>query len=881
MPLTTGTRLGPYEILAPIGAGGMGEVYRAKDTKLKRDVALKVLPAAFARDPERMARFQREAEVLASLNHPNIAAIYGVEHADGTQALAMEMVEGESPKGPLAFDDAWHIASQITAALEYAHDKGVIHRDLKPANIKVTPEGTVKLLDFGLAKAFTTQREGQSATGENSPTLTLGATEVGMILGTAAYMAPEQARGKNVNKRADIWSFGVVLYELLTGERMFQGEEATDTLAQVLTKQPDLSRVPVKVRWLLERCLEKDPKKRLRDIGDATALMETRTESESAAGPRPAHRRPFAWIATAAVLLVGFAALGFLHFRETPPADPVLRLSVPLPGNAGTGFVALSPDGRRLVITLFTEGKAQLWLRSLDSQQLRLVAGTDGARAPFWSPDSKFIGFFADGKLKTIAASGGPPQVLCEGTGFGAGGTWNRDGVILFSTSGVGDPLQRVNASGGACTAVTKPEGGSRHAYPEFLPDGKHFVFVVPGGDEAKRGLYLAALDHPGNQRLLADVSSALFVPSITGKKHGYLLFLRGSELMAQPFSAETLQLAGEVTPVAAEVSFSFNAPLIAASASSGGILVYESNIGTASFQLTWLDRSGKELGKVGSVQDQRHVGLSPDGKTVVTARRTQGIWLYDVLRGGETRFTSPTLPGGAGVWSPEGNLIAFGSGKGLYLKDASGGLQEELLLENENLKAPSDWSRDGHYLIYTETDPKGRGDIWFMEDPHTKSSERKPVKFQGTVAVESQGQLSPDGRWLAYASDESGQSEIYVRPFPFGAGRWKISAGGGGGIREPRWRRDGKELFFLQGGLSVNHLVAVPVQSGPRGDFQAGDQKTLFQFRAIGTVPTANAFLYSPSPDGQRFLVNAQAGDTEPTLNVISNWEKAALGSN
>jgi hypothetical protein len=457
--------------------------------------------------------------------------------------------------------------------------------------------------------------------------------------------------------------------------------------------------------------------------------------------------------------------------------------------------------------------------------------------------------------------------------------------VILFNTSGVGDPIQRVNASGGACAVVTKPEGGSAHRSPEFLPDGRHFVYVVTEGDEAKRGLYLAALDNPAGRRLLADVSSAVFVPSTAGKKYGYLLFLRGSELMAQPFSAETLQLAGDVFPVAAEASFSLSSPLIAASASADGILVYESNLGNTSYQLTWLDRTGKELGKVGGMQDQRNVALSPDEKTAATARRDQGIWLYDVQRGGETRFTSPALARAA-VWSPEGNLIAFGSGKGLYLKDASGGTKEELLLENENAKAPSDWSRDGRYLIYTETDPKGRGDIWYLPDPLSKDalnkpSVRKPVKFQATEAIESQGQLSPDGRWLAYLSNESGQDEVYVRPFPEGRGRWKVSAGGRGS-REPRWRRDSKELFFLEDATSASgkRLMAVPAKSGPRGDFQAGAPQPLFAFRALGTVPSANVFLYSPSADGQRFLVTVQAGDAEPTLNVISNWEKAALGN-
>jgi serine/threonine protein kinase len=882
MAIPSGTKFGSYEIVAPIGAGGMGEVYQAHDTKLGRDVAIKVLPEAFAHDAERLSRFQREAKMLAALNHPNIATIYGLEQSGATSYLVMEFVSGETlaervkRDGAVPIEEALGIARQIAEALEAAHEKNIIHRDLKPANVKVTPEGKVKVLDFGLAKAF----EGDSASEDmsNSPTLSMAATMQGVILGTAAYMAPEQARGNRIDKRAGIWAFGVVRYELLTGTRLCEGEDAGHTLAAVIMQKPDLSAAPAQVLPLLQRCLEKDPKKRLRDIGDVELLL---AEAPAVSAPLPSRLGKVAEnkVAWAIVALLAVVALGvsFVHFRETSAANPVLHLSVPLPRNSSTGFLALSPDGRRLVIGLINEGKSQLWLRSLDSPQLQSLPGTENARGPFWSPDGKSIGFFADGKLKTMPATGGPPQVLCDGTGVRGGGTWNRDGVILFSTSGVGDPLQRVNAVGGACAAATKPEGDSSHAFPVFLPDGKHFVYVVPDGDVAKRGLFVAALDNPAPRRLLADFSSAIFVPSTTGKKYGYLLFLRGSRLMAQPLSAETLQLAGDVFPVAEEASFSLNNNQIAASASARGILVYESNFGRTS-QLTWLDRSGKELGKVGSIQEERAVALSPDGKSVATMRPDQGIWLYDVQRGGETRFTSPALPGSAPVWSPDGNLIAFGAGKGLYLKDASGGLKEELLLENGNVKTPSDWSRDGRYLIYTETDPKGQGDIWYLLDPLNKSSDRKPVKFQGTEAAESQGQLSPDGRWLAYVSNESGEYEVYVRPFPSGPGRWKVSAGQGR-YREPRWRRDGKELYFFDAQFPINRLMVVAVQSGPRSDFQAGALQSLYEFRAITSTPTNNNFLYSPSADGQRFLVHVQPGDAEPTVNVITNWEKAALG--
>jgi serine/threonine protein kinase/dipeptidyl aminopeptidase/acylaminoacyl peptidase len=883
MPLATGTRLGPYEILAPIGAGGMGEVYRARDTKLDRDVAIKVLPSALAQDPERLARFEREAKVLASLNHPNVAHLYGLEESNGIRALAMELVPGNTLGGPLPLETALNYARQIADALETAHEKGITHRDLKPANIMITPEGVVKVLDFGLASVPSREAGSDpSISPANSPTMTMAATQAGMIMGTAGYMSPEQAAGKVVDKRSDIWSFGVVLWEMLSGTRLFDGETISHTLADVLRAPIDFANLPATtpaaIRELLERCLDRDPRKRLRDIGEARIAITkylanptTGTELPPIEG-RIASKWPWITSAVAALAMAAAAGLALVHFRETPPAEPVLHLSVPLPKDGLPGFLSLSPDGSRLVVAMSAQGKTELWLRALDSSQLQLLPGTNDPRWPFWSADGKSIGFFEDGKLKMIPASGGPPQTLCGGTGTGASGSWNRDGVILFSTSGIGDPLERVNAPGGACTQVTKPEAGITQRFPEFLPDGKHFVYSVQGGDEAKRGLFLAAMDDPTPRRLLADNSGAIFAPSTTGKSNGYLLFIRGEVLMAQPFNGDTLQLAGDMFPIATDVSLNLNAG-IAASVSAKGTLVYESNPGHSRFQLTWMDRSGKDLGKIGTVQDQRAVALSPDGKSVATVRTDQGIWLDDLERGGETRFTSPELPGRPPVWSPDGKWIAFGSGNGLYLKDAGGGLKEELLLENGNEMPPSDWSRDGRYLVYTENDAKGHGYIWFLENPLSKSGERKPVKFQATGAMETQGQLSPDGRWLAYVSNESGLGEIYVRPFPSGPGRWKVSAGRAPGF-QPRWRRDGKELFHLEQDGTLNRLMAVSIRPGPQADFQTGAPQLLFEFRAIGTVPSRNQFLYSPSPDGQRFLVNVQASDAEPTLNVITNWE-------
>jgi eukaryotic-like serine/threonine-protein kinase len=889
MSLASGTRLGPYEVLAPLGAGGMGEVYRARDLQLERDVAIKVLPDELANDPERLARFEREARVLASLNHSNIATIYGLESSNGIRALVMELVPGETLRGPLAVRTALEYAKQIAEALEAAHERGIVHRDLKPGNIMITPEGGVKVLDFGLAAA--PKRDGTaSAPGKdaaNSPTLTVAATQAGMIMGTAAYMSPEQAAGKTVDKRADIWSFGVVLWEMLSGTRLFAGETVLHTLADVLRAPIGFDKLPREtpraIRELLRRCLDRDARRRLRDIGEARIAIEeslNRPEKEPETIPAavPPGRAIMPW-ALAVVSVAALAALAWVHFRGEPAALPVLNSSLPLPANAQPGSFALSPDGKWLVIQLITENGIQLWLRSLASPDFQRLPGTEFAFSPFWSPDSKSIGFVVRGKLETISVAGGPQHALCEGTGVsGSGGTWNRDGVIVFGSAA--GPLRRANASGGRCTAATRAEGTNAQRFPEFLPDGDHFVFAAGGADESSRGIYVASLDDPTPRRLLPDVSGVLFASSMLGKEYGYLLFGRGNSLMAQPFNSKTLQLAGDVFPTGVQASSldSHGFLELLASVSGNGMLAYRYTPGDSMSQLTWLDRTGRELGTVGaSVQNQIHLTLSPDGKTAATYRN-QEILLTDLRRAAESNFTQPERSASPPVWSPDGTLIAFGADKGLYVKDARGGLQEELLFKDENVKRPSDWSRDGRYLIYT-VESGNEWQIWYLSDPLNRSGNRKAVQLASPEQAESQGQLSPNGRWLAYTAADMGSTTVYVRPFPSGPGRWTISGSETVNV-EPRWRDDGKELFYLEGIAPTQTLMAVSVQVGPHGDFQAGPPRKLFEFRGTSHVPSINAFSYNPSADGQRFLVNVEAAENQSAVNVITNWEKAALGN-
>jgi Tol biopolymer transport system component len=875
----------------------MGEVYQAHDTKLGRDVAIKVLPEAFAHDPEKLSRFQREAKLLASLNHPNIATIHGLEDSNGTSYLVMELVPGETladrvkREGAVPVEEALTTAKQIAEALEYAHEHGVIHRDLKPANVKVTPEGKVKVLDFGLAKAF----EGDSATVDmnNSPTLSHAATMQGVILGTAAYMSPEQAKGKAVDKRTDIWAFGCVLYELLTAKQAFYGEDVTDILAAVVRADPDWSRlpgsIPPNIRALLRRCLQKDKLLRLRDAGDARISLDEVLSGEAEPSPAsdsslatPAWRRVLPW-AVAGVLASAFAALAFIHLNEKPFAPETVHLEMPLPTKAdfsADGAFGLSPNGRQMAFLGGADGVTRLWLRPMDSTDVHVFNDAESPASPpfFWSPDSRYIVFDGGGKLRKIDVASGVAETLCELPGVAVGGSWNRDGVIIFGQSP--GAIMKISANGGTTARITSLDasrGETQHVLPSFLPDGRHFVYVRTSIRAENSGIYVGDLnaspESQDSKRLVAATAGLAYVPS-SDPSVGQLLFMRGGTLMSQKFDAHGLELLGEPVPVAEGVGvfreFGFF------SASTNGVLAYRQDTGDGrTHRFMWFDRQGKSVGTIGEPGVYDYPALSPDGKRAVVTQTgsvnsTGSLWLFDLLRGTSTRLTFGSSLTVTPIWSPDGKRIIFASdARGaydLYQKPADGSKDEELILETTAPKTPTSLSRDGRFLLYTSVGPKAKNALWVLP----LDGDKKPFLFLGDDFDETDGHFSPDGRWVAYQSDESGRLEIYVRKFAPGSagagsesgGKWQVSTGGG---TEPRWSADGKELYFL---TLDRKVMAVDVTAG--SIFQVGAPKLLFQ----APVQVFN----SPGEytvDGKRFLFLAPVEQTVQTpFTIVLNWE-------
>ena len=880
MALTPGTRLGVYEVIASIGVGGMGEVFRAHDTKLNRDVALKVLPDSFASDPDRLARFTREAQTLASLNHPNIAHIHGLEESSDVRALVMELVEGEDlsqriARGAIPLDEALPIAKQIAEALEAAHDQQIIHRDLKPANVKVREDGTVKVLDFGLAKALEPAGPASPSVSMSPTIMTPAMTQAGIILGTSAYMAPEQAKGKTVDRRADIWALGVVLYEMLTGRMLFSGETASETMAAVMTKEPDWNalptNIPARVRDLLRRCLVKEPRNRVRDIGDVRIAIEEVQNGANVDGDvtqTPARRRSKVVVGIAAVVLlamiVSLAAFSVLYFNRAAP--PEIRFEVNTTSTSEPFSFAISPDGRRLVFSASNEGKSQLWVRPLDSVAAQPLTGTDGASYPFWSPASASVGFFADGKLKRIEIVGGAPQVLANAA-LPRGGAWNRDGTIVFAPAVLG-PLLKVPATGGEAVAVTRLETGQQsHKFPQFLPDGRHFIYFVQGGPA--QGVYTSSLDGGSSKRLANADVAAVVSPS------GFLLFARQTTLFAQAFDFKRQELSGTPFPVASQAAVDALTSAVGVSATSG-IVAYRTGSAGVARQLTWLDRSGKSVGAIGAPDAAvlTDMELSPDGKRVAVTRTVNSnrdVWLIDAARGVPTRFTFDAATEIFPLWSPNGSRIVFGSNRkgifNLYWRLSSSAGADELLLESDLPNAPEDWSSDGRFLLFRSGGPQTGNDLWILP----VAGDKKPFPFLKTPFDERAGQFSPDVKWIAYQSNESGQFEIYVQPFPGPGGKFRISSNGGA---QPRWNKNSKEIFYVS---LDSKMMAAPVKLSPDGQsLQTGTPAALFAVRiAGGPVPGVNKQQYAVSSDSQRFLVNlaADEGAASP-MTLILNWK-------
>jgi eukaryotic-like serine/threonine-protein kinase len=892
MALTSGTKLGPYEIVSPLGVGGMGEVYRARDRKLGRDVAIKVLPLAFGADPERMARLEREAKLLASLNHPNIASIFGFEVSGSIDALVMELVSGPTlaehlQQAVLPLEEILLMARQIADGLEYAHERGIVHRDLKPANIKLTSDGAVKILDFGLAKAI--EGDSTSTNISTSPTMSRMATQAGIILGTAAYMSPEQAKGKPVDRRTDIWAFGCVLYEMLSGKAAFSGESVPDILAAVVRGELEWTQLPAntpgRIRQLLQRCLEKDPRKRLQAIGEARIALENyladpkqaevpgeATTSSEAQRAAESPKRRAVWgalgsFALAAVLIAGW----FSYFRAQHPAlqARVIRAQIkPTVSSSyqfeswSSGF-ALSPDGRWITyVSKTAEGKPTLWLRATDAIQDKPLQGTEKAELPFWSPDSRFIGFFADGKLKKLEIGGSTVSVICDAP-LPRGATWNRDGFILFSPAPA-SPLMGVSESGGppvAITSLSLNENENSHRWPYFLPDGKHFLYLslrgISARDTPTNVIQVGSLNSREQKTLFKSDGNAIYAS-------GHLLYLRQDALVAQPFDPEKLELRGEAVPIAEQVASSF-VTLGLFSASQTGLVTYLDGALATERQLTWRDRGGEKLGTVLGPDAYLNPALSPDAKklTFQLGDRVIDVWLYDLASQVKTRLTFAARGKESNMfntWSPDGRsliYLSYGDGKySIHRKPLDGVGTDEVLLEEstEIRPVPFSWSPDGTLLAYHQL-KQGERSIWMLP----LSGEHKPYLF---LKGGYRPQFSPDGKWISYCSDEPGRPEVFVVRFPGPGGKSQVTNEGG---CQARWGKDGKELYFLG---RDRMMMAADVRTSD-SSFQIAGLRPLFETHIVDT----SSYNYDVTPDGQRFLCNESLEQSTAELTLLVNW--------
>ena len=860
MPLTSGTKLGPYEILAPIGAGGMGEVYRARDTRLGRDVALKILPESFAREPDRLHRFEQEARSVAALNHPNILAVFDIGQHNGSPFLVSELLEGESlravlDRGALPQRKTIEHGVQIAHGLAAAHEKGIVHRDLKPENVFVTKDGRIKILDFGLAKLAQ-----NAGAGPDEVTLASPNTAVGIVMGTASYMAPEQVRGETADPRTDIFAFGAVLYEMLSGQRAFRRDTPAETMTAVMKEDPPELSDPghplsPALERIVRRCLEKNPEQRFQSARDLSFALSALSGTD-ASGPVRAtaapRRVPLLFWLSIGLALAAVSAATWLVARR-PPAATRMQFAIAVPGEVS--HMALSRDGSMLAFVAPEEnsGLPTLYVQRLGAANATLLPGTEDASYPFWSPDGANVAFFAHGKLQKIAVAGGTPQVLASVLA-GRGGSWGRRDVILYAPNAE-SAIWRVNLDGTGAAPVTqsiKAPVDQSNRWPVFLPDGNHFLFWAGNFGNAKddrsSGIYASSLD--GKERKLVTLCHSSF-----GYDAGHLFYANDErQLVSVAFDPSTATVSGSTNIVANVVGYhpaTFWAVLTAA---DNGTLVYNASAGAALSVLTWMDRAGKELGRVGEPGVLANPTISPDGSRVALDISDQkannvDVWLESTNGAGNSRFTFDPAEEVVGVWSRNGSMLAYRaslvSSSGVFLKRATG-------LERETMKfstpssddaVPNSWSLDDQQILCTHQNPSG----YYLE--LISVSGGTPTRFLSSKGSETNGQISPDGKWAAYASDESGNWEIYVTSFPGAAGKWQVSRGGG---TEPRWRGDGKEIFYIgPGGM----LTAVPVSS--ESGFSTGTPSTLFQIRGRAPISSTDVFTYDVAKEGKRFLVN------------------------
>jgi eukaryotic-like serine/threonine-protein kinase len=877
MPLSPGTHLGPYEITAPLGAGGMGEVYRARDTRLERTVAIKILPAQLSSDPVRKQRFEREAKTISSLNHPHICVLHDVGSQDGIDYLVMECVEGETlakrlEKGPLPLEQVLKCGMQIADALDKAHRSGVVHRDLKPGNIMLTSTGA-KPLDFGLARPTLSSASLVTFTAtalQKSPL-----TQEGAIVGTFQYMSPEQVEGKDLDARSDIFSLGAVLYEMLTGKRAFDGKSQLSVASAILEKEPppitsEKPLTPANLDHAIRRCLAKDIEDRWQTARDLAVELKWIGESGSQAAipaMRPDAQKSPEWLpwALCGVLLAGLVA-GAIWWRSSRPVENTMYFSVPF--SFAVRDMAVAPNGHTVAVVGDREsgGKSALWFYEIGSREPRSVANTDGASFPFWSPDGRSLGFFAEGKLKRLDISGGGVQTLCDAPS-GRGGSWNNDGVILFTPSGqIGDVVNRVSASGGTpqrISTLDTSRGETSTRWPVFLPDGKHYLFMAfdVSGQGKTQAIYVGSLDSNEKKFLTkANANTAYAAP-------GYFLFYRDNTLFAQHIDLSKFELTGDASPILTNIQYEPRIGHVTLSVTNDRVLLAQNGTGVSLSRLEWFDRGGKEVGPVGEPDVYGNVELAPNGKSVAidktdTGNQNADVWIYELQGHNANRMMFDPAIDSMPVWSPDGTRVVFASSRkktfDLYLKTTDGA-QEERPIEATPAedKFPSAWSHDGKYILYT------RGtNLWFLTFPDLRS----PLFLKAPSAMKN-GQFSPDGKWVAYASNESGKWEIYVTSFPDAHGKWQVSNGGGD---QPRWRGDGKEIFYL---AADGKIMAVPVNEG--ANFNPRTPVPLFQANQRALVATSELLAYDVTRDGQRFLINThvKGGEIQP-MSVVLNWD-------